>query len=169
MFWQRKSAHACWRIFGIDVLQVRGTLMPVIAMTREIGSRGTEVAAGVARELGLTIVDSEIIATPVAPGTDARRQTARGADPVSTDRGDQRGRRPLGHHRLGTRWASDARRHGNYGRRGARHGQQSRRRYSRGHRDRKSHHYDAAARASKPALRHGRSSSGGLRNAVAPR
>ena len=40
--------------------------MPVIAMTREIGSRGTEVAAGVARELGLTIVDSEIIATPVA-------------------------------------------------------------------------------------------------------
>ena len=38
----------------------------VIAMTREIGSRGTEVAAGLATALGLTIVDSEIVANHVA-------------------------------------------------------------------------------------------------------
>jgi tripartite-type tricarboxylate transporter receptor subunit TctC/cytidylate kinase len=42
--------------------------MTVIAMTREIGSHGTDVAAGVASELGLTIVSSEIIATKVASG-----------------------------------------------------------------------------------------------------
>jgi len=40
--------------------------MTVIAMTREIGSRGTEVAAGVAAELGLEIVNSEIVASNVA-------------------------------------------------------------------------------------------------------
>ena len=35
--------------------------MTVIAMTREIGSLGTDVAAGVAAELGLEIINSEIV------------------------------------------------------------------------------------------------------------
>jgi cytidylate kinase len=39
--------------------------MTIIAMTREIGSRGTEVAAGLATALGLKIVDSEIVANQV--------------------------------------------------------------------------------------------------------
>src|SRR5258708_17496514 len=41
-------------------------VMTVIAMTREIGSRGTEVAAGVANELGLKIVSCEVVASNVA-------------------------------------------------------------------------------------------------------
>jgi cytidylate kinase len=40
--------------------------MTVIAMTREMGSLGTEVAAGVARELDLTVIHSEIVANQVA-------------------------------------------------------------------------------------------------------
>ena len=40
--------------------------MTVIAMTREIGSRGTDVAAGVAAELGLEIINSEIVVPHVA-------------------------------------------------------------------------------------------------------
>jgi cytidylate kinase len=40
--------------------------MTVIAMTREIGSRGSEVAAGVAAELGLEIINSEIVVPHVA-------------------------------------------------------------------------------------------------------
>jgi cytidylate kinase len=40
--------------------------MTVIAMTREIGSLGTEVAAGVAKRLGLEIIRSEIAADNVA-------------------------------------------------------------------------------------------------------
>ncbi|MBV9971178.1 MAG: cytidylate kinase-like family protein, partial [Xanthobacteraceae bacterium] len=40
--------------------------MPVIAMTREIGSLGTDVAAGVANRLGLEIVRSEVAANNVA-------------------------------------------------------------------------------------------------------
>jgi hypothetical protein len=40
--------------------------MTVIAMTREIGSHGTEVAEGVASELGHKIVGSEIVASQVA-------------------------------------------------------------------------------------------------------
>ncbi len=40
--------------------------MPVIAMTREIGSLGTEIAAGVASRLGLEIVRSEVAANNVA-------------------------------------------------------------------------------------------------------
>src|SRR5271168_4593572 len=40
--------------------------MTVIAMTREIGSLGTEVAAGVAKRLGLEIVRSEVAANNVA-------------------------------------------------------------------------------------------------------
>ena len=40
--------------------------MPVIAMTREIGCLGTEVATGVAKRLGLEIVRSEVAANNVA-------------------------------------------------------------------------------------------------------
>jgi cytidylate kinase len=40
--------------------------MTVIAMTREVGSLGTEVAAGLARELRLNVIHSEIVASPVA-------------------------------------------------------------------------------------------------------
>lgn len=40
--------------------------MTVIAMTREIGSLGTDVAAGVAKELNLKIVHSEIVSNQVA-------------------------------------------------------------------------------------------------------
>ena len=40
--------------------------MTVIAMTREIGSRGMEVAAGVAARLGLKIIRSESVADSVA-------------------------------------------------------------------------------------------------------
>jgi cytidylate kinase len=40
--------------------------MTVIAMTREIGSHGSDVAAGVADELGLKIINSEIVASNVA-------------------------------------------------------------------------------------------------------
>jgi hypothetical protein len=35
--------------------------MTVIAMTREIGSHGSEVAAGVGAALGLEIINSEIV------------------------------------------------------------------------------------------------------------
>jgi cytidylate kinase len=40
--------------------------MTVIAMTREIGSHGSDVAAGVAAELGLEIINSEIVVPRVA-------------------------------------------------------------------------------------------------------
>jgi len=40
--------------------------MTVIAMTREIGSLGIDVAAGVAERLGLAIIDSEIVANNIA-------------------------------------------------------------------------------------------------------
>jgi cytidylate kinase len=40
--------------------------MTVITMTREIGSQGTDVAAGLANELGLDIINSEIVANNVA-------------------------------------------------------------------------------------------------------
>src|SRR6516225_107957 len=40
--------------------------MTVIAMTREIGSHGSEVAAGVAAALGLEIINSEIVVPDVA-------------------------------------------------------------------------------------------------------
>ena len=40
--------------------------MIVIAMTREIGSHGSDVAAGLVNELGLTVVNSEIVASNVA-------------------------------------------------------------------------------------------------------
>jgi cytidylate kinase len=40
--------------------------MTVIAMTREVGSLGTDVAAGLANKLGLKIIQSEIVANPVA-------------------------------------------------------------------------------------------------------
>src|SRR5882757_4786201 len=40
--------------------------MTVIAMTREIGSLGIDVAAGVAERLGVAIIDSEIVANNIA-------------------------------------------------------------------------------------------------------
>jgi hypothetical protein len=40
--------------------------MTVVAMTREIGSHGSEVAAGVAAALGLEIINSEIVVPHVA-------------------------------------------------------------------------------------------------------
>jgi hypothetical protein len=40
--------------------------MTVIAMTREIGSLGTEVATGLADRLGLKIIHSEIVANNIA-------------------------------------------------------------------------------------------------------
>jgi cytidylate kinase len=40
--------------------------MIVIAMTREIGSHGSDVAAGLVNELGLTVINSEIVASNVA-------------------------------------------------------------------------------------------------------
>jgi cytidylate kinase len=40
--------------------------MIVIAMTREIGSHGSDVAAGLVNELGLTIINSEIVASNIA-------------------------------------------------------------------------------------------------------
>src|SRR6266576_2550392 len=40
--------------------------MTVIAMTRELGCRGTEVATGLADQLGLKIIHSEIVANSVA-------------------------------------------------------------------------------------------------------
>jgi hypothetical protein len=50
--------------------------MTVIAMTREIGSRGMEVAAGVAARLGLKIVRSETIANGVAERLCVQRKLA---------------------------------------------------------------------------------------------
>jgi hypothetical protein len=51
--------------------------MTVIAMTREIGSHGSEVAAGVAAALGLEIINSEIVVPHVAEawGGGKRRPT----------------------------------------------------------------------------------------------
>ena len=40
--------------------------MTVIAMTREIGSFGTDVAAGLAARLGLRIIQSDIGANSIA-------------------------------------------------------------------------------------------------------
>src|ERR1700681_2132935 len=40
--------------------------MIVIAVTREIGSHGSDVAAGLVNELGLTVINSEIVASNVA-------------------------------------------------------------------------------------------------------
>jgi hypothetical protein len=40
--------------------------MTVIAMTREIGSHGLDVSSAIARELGLRVVNSEIVASRVA-------------------------------------------------------------------------------------------------------
>jgi cytidylate kinase len=50
-------------------------VMTVIAMTREIGSHGIDVAAGVAGELGLKIVNSEIVASNVASGLGVQEGT----------------------------------------------------------------------------------------------
>src|SRR5437870_2236445 len=55
--------------FTIEELKITfgiGRTMTVIAMTREIGSNGSEVAAGVAAALGLEIINSEIVVPHVA-------------------------------------------------------------------------------------------------------
>jgi Cytidylate kinase-like family len=44
----------------------RERTMTVIAMTREIGSFGLDVAAGVAARLGLKVIQSDIVANSVA-------------------------------------------------------------------------------------------------------
>jgi cytidylate kinase len=49
----------------------------VIAMTREIGSRGTEVAAELANALGLKIIDSEIVKNQVAKRLGLEENTVR--------------------------------------------------------------------------------------------
>jgi cytidylate kinase len=49
--------------------------MTVIAMTREIGCQGTEVAAGVADRLGLSIIHSEIVASNVAARLGIQKST----------------------------------------------------------------------------------------------
>jgi cytidylate kinase len=49
--------------------------MTVIAMTREIGSHGTDVAAGVASELGLEIINSEIVTGNVAGSLGVEQST----------------------------------------------------------------------------------------------
>jgi cytidylate kinase len=49
--------------------------MTVIAMTREIGSHGTDVAAGVAAKLGLEIINSEIVVTNSAGNLGADQDT----------------------------------------------------------------------------------------------
>jgi cytidylate kinase len=46
--------------------RVQEPTMIVIAMTREIGSHGSDVAAGLINELGLTVINSEIVASNVA-------------------------------------------------------------------------------------------------------
>jgi len=40
--------------------------MTVIAMTREIGSHGLDISSAIARELGLRVINSEIVASRVA-------------------------------------------------------------------------------------------------------
>jgi cytidylate kinase len=50
----------------VGAIDGRGTEMTVIAMTREMGSRGADVAAGIARELGLRVIHSKFVASQVA-------------------------------------------------------------------------------------------------------
>lgn len=49
--------------------------MPVIAMTREIGTRGGQVAAGVAERLGLTVVHHELVEHDIAERTGMTEDT----------------------------------------------------------------------------------------------
>jgi len=49
--------------------------MTIIAMTREIGSHGTDVAARLADELGLKIINSEIVASNVAGSLGVEKST----------------------------------------------------------------------------------------------
>jgi cytidylate kinase len=58
---RREGPRGCW-LLEPDA----GAGMTVIAMTREIGSHGSEIAALVAAELGLEIINSEIVAPQVA-------------------------------------------------------------------------------------------------------
>jgi tripartite-type tricarboxylate transporter receptor subunit TctC/cytidylate kinase len=51
---------------GGIVLDAAEQAMTVIAMTREIGSHGLDISSAIARELGLRVVNSEIVASRVA-------------------------------------------------------------------------------------------------------
>jgi cytidylate kinase len=51
--------------------------MTVIAMTREIGSHGSDVAAGLANELGLKTINSEIVANDVAGSLGVEESTVK--------------------------------------------------------------------------------------------
>src|SRR5579859_4678611 len=51
--------------------------MTVIAMTRQMGCLGTEVAAGIAGRLGLDIIHSEIVANNVAERLGVEQSTVR--------------------------------------------------------------------------------------------
>src|SRR5215470_14420204 len=61
----RKSYSVLDSIY-FDFARRLASLMTVIAMTRQLGCLGTEVANGVAGRLGLKIIHSEIVANNVA-------------------------------------------------------------------------------------------------------
>jgi cytidylate kinase len=50
----------------VGAIDGRRAEMTVIAMTREMGSLGTDVASGIAKALGLALIHSEIVANRVA-------------------------------------------------------------------------------------------------------
>ena len=62
--------------------------MTVIAMTREMATRGSEVAAGVAERLGLSIIHHEIVEHDIAERTGMSR---RRGSPDPRGRGVNRG------------------------------------------------------------------------------
>src|ERR1700690_1781379 len=51
--------------------------MTVIALTRQLGCLGSEVASGIAGRLGLKIIHSEIVANPVAERLGVEEDTVR--------------------------------------------------------------------------------------------
>src|SRR5215471_17905815 len=60
-----------WKINAIQgssyvAAPLREIVMAVIAMTRQLGCLGTEVANGIASRLGLKIIHSEVVANNVA-------------------------------------------------------------------------------------------------------
>src|SRR5450759_3350626 len=64
------------RIREIIVQVIRPVVpMTVIAMSREIGSRGNEMAAGLANALGLKIIDAVIVENHVAKRLGLREST----------------------------------------------------------------------------------------------
>ena len=65
--------------------------MTVIAMTREIGSFGLEVAAGLAARLGLEIIQSDTVANSIAERLGVTRSTVDRCIGVAME--SERGRR----------------------------------------------------------------------------